>query len=90
MLLAIVSGAIAFSTRLRLYTIATILVFVVGSIFGVWGRSRAKANLPTPWAGMTERMKSYGYLLWVAVLAITLLRTQVPRPKPCSSRRPRA
>jgi hypothetical protein len=35
---------------------------------------RMQANLPTPWVGVTERVNVYGYLLWVAVLAIALLR----------------
>jgi hypothetical protein len=32
------------------------------------------ANLPTPWIGIAERIDLGGYLLWVAVLAIALLR----------------
>jgi hypothetical protein len=38
--------------------------------------SRVEANLPTPWAGVTERISIGGYLLWQAVLAIALLRVQ--------------
>jgi hypothetical protein len=37
--------------------------------------SRVEANLPTPWAGVSERISIGGYLLWQAVLAIALLRT---------------
>jgi hypothetical protein len=31
---------------------------------------------PMPWAGVTERIMIYGYLLWVVVLAIVLLRAE--------------
>jgi len=39
------------------------------------------ANLPTPWLGVTERISIFGYMLWIAVLAIVLLRTQWNSPK---------
>jgi hypothetical protein len=32
------------------------------------------AAMPTPWLGVRERINIYGYMLWVAVLAIVLLR----------------
>jgi hypothetical protein len=35
-----------------------------------------EANLPTPWAGLTERISIGGYLLWQVVLAIALLRVE--------------
>jgi len=35
-----------------------------------------EANLPMPWAGVTERISIGGYLLWQVVLAIALLRGQ--------------
>jgi hypothetical protein len=35
-----------------------------------------EANLPTPWAGVTERISIGGYLAWQVVLAIALLRVQ--------------
>jgi hypothetical protein len=37
---------------------------------------RIATNEPTPWAGIEERMNSYGIMLWVAVLAVGLLRGQ--------------
>ena len=36
-------------------------------------------NLPTPWVGVRERINIYGYMLWMAVLAIALLRGLVPQ-----------
>jgi hypothetical protein len=32
------------------------------------------ANLPTPWIGVWERIHLVAWLLWIAVLAIALLR----------------
>ncbi len=30
-----------------------------------------------PWLGITERMNIYSFMLWVMMLAITLLRAQI-------------
>lgn len=73
-LLAIVFGAIASGKRFRVYSI---LVFLTMTLFGIWGAtfvSRVAANQPTPWLGIIERANIYAYLLWVAVLSISLLR----------------
>ena len=42
---------------------------------------RVQANLPTPWAGLWERINIAGLLLWVVVLAIALLRVLGERPQ---------
>jgi hypothetical protein len=76
-------GATAFGTFFRLYSIGTILVVVVfGALTGLQGGNMA-ASLPTPWMGVEERLNIFGYMLWVVVLAIGLLRAQStiqPRP----------
>jgi len=75
-LLAIGFGSTAFGKRFRLYSIGTILVLIVtGGLTGTQA-PRVEANLPTPWAGVTERISIGGYLLWQVVLAIALLRVQ--------------
>jgi Protein of unknown function (DUF998) len=74
-LLAIGSASTAFGKRFRLYSIGTILVLVVTGGLTASQASRVEANLPTPWAGVSERISIGGYLLWQAVLAIALLRT---------------
>jgi hypothetical protein len=38
-----------------------------------------EANQPTPWMGVEERINIYATMLWVAVLAIGLLRAQKAR-----------
>jgi hypothetical protein len=71
-------GAAAFGRRFRLYSIGTILIFLVcGTLAGLDG-PRVAANLPTPWMGVWERINIFGYMLWVVVLAISLLRAQRP------------
>ena len=74
MLVTMGFGAAAFGKRFRLYSIATILILLVSGALLSLDTQRMQANLPTPWVGVTERINVYGYLLWVAVLAIALLR----------------
>jgi hypothetical protein len=69
-------GATAFGRRFRLYSIGTIVIMVVfGALGGLQGPPMA-ANLPTPWLGIEERINILSFLLWYAVLAVTLLRSQ--------------
>lgn len=81
MMLAIGFGAAACGRRFRLYSIATILMLVVGGVLAGLEQPRLAANLPTPWMGAWERINIGVFLLWVVVLAITLLRAQVERPR---------
>jgi hypothetical protein len=75
-LVSIGFGATAFGTPFRLYSIGTLLVVLVfGALAGLQGGQMA-ANLPTPWIGVEERLNIFGYMLWVVVLAIGLLRAQ--------------
>jgi hypothetical protein len=36
--------------------------------------STLQANLPTPWVGVWERILIGAFMLWVVVLAVTVLR----------------
>jgi hypothetical protein len=74
-LLAVGFGSSLYGRRFRLYSFATLLILVV---FGAWAGfegARLAAQQPTPWLGLTERINIGAYLLWVLVLAITLLRS---------------
>ena len=74
MLLGMAFGAAAFGKWFRLYSAATLAVFIVfGTLSGIDG-PRIAANLPTPWVGIWERINIGASLVWVVVLAITLLR----------------
>lgn len=75
-LLAMGFGAAAFGKRFRLYSIGTILILLLFGVLTGFDSPRLAANLPTPWIGVYERISAYGYLLWVMVLAIALLRVR--------------
>jgi CubicO group peptidase (beta-lactamase class C family) len=71
---AVAAGAFAQGRRFRRYslaTLATILVF--GVLVGLEAPAIA-AGEPTPWIGVAERACIGAFLLWVAVLAVSLLR----------------
>lgn len=76
-LLIIGFGAVANGKWFRLYSYATILVLIVAGAWGAWSAPRIEANLPTPWVGVQERINIYGYMLWLAVLALVLLRVKM-------------
>lgn len=74
MLVAIVAGAIALGRRFRVYSVLTVIVFVVfGTLTGVAG-PRIAADLPTPRIGVWERINIAAFMLWVVVFAVALLR----------------
>lgn len=78
-LLTIGFGASAFGKRFRLYSIVTIVILVVFGVLAGLEGPKVAANLPTPGIGLKERINIYGYMLWVMVLAIGLLRAQADR-----------
>jgi hypothetical protein len=76
MFLMITFGASSFGKRFRLYSLLTILLLLFfGGLTGIAG-PKIEANLPTPWIGIWERICIGAYLLWVAMLAIELLRSR--------------
>ena len=78
-LLAMGFGATALGKRFRLYSIATMLILVVFGVMTGLDQPQLEANLPTPWMGLWERIDIFATMLWIAVLAIVLLRAQVKR-----------
>jgi len=67
-------GAAAFAKRFRFYSFATIAILAgCGTVTGL-AAPRIQANLPTPWIGVWERINIGVFLVWVAMLATTLLR----------------
>ncbi len=76
LLVAMISAARLLGKRFRSYTYATILTMLA---FGFWVAAQAgqlRANQPTPWMGLEERVSSYSMMLWLAVLALALVRAQ--------------
>ncbi|MDO9679667.1 MAG: DUF998 domain-containing protein [Bacteroidales bacterium] len=71
---AIIFSARAFGKGFLIFSIASIIVFLVfGALAGMDGAKIAE-NLPTPYTGIRERINIFMYFIWVNVLAITLLR----------------
>jgi hypothetical protein len=73
-LVAMGFGAAAFGKRFRLYSLGTMLILVTFGVLAGQEIPRLTANLPTPWLGVWERINIFAAMLWIAVLAIALLR----------------
>ena len=76
MLLAIGFGAVAFGTRFRLYSVATLVILAAFGALTFADAPRVAANQATPWIGVWERINVGVFLLWVVVLAAALLPAQ--------------
>jgi hypothetical protein len=74
MMLAVGFASLAFGKKFRLYSFATMAVLLSFGLLTGMDAPRVQANLPTPWLGVWERICVFADMLWVAVLAITLLR----------------
>jgi len=67
-------GAFVLDRRFRAYSFATLgTVIVFGAVTGPYA-ARLAAGEPTPGLGIVERILIYSCQLWVAVLAVALLR----------------
>jgi len=75
-------GAVAYKGKKRwfsLYSVGTIVtLLVVGTLTGL-SAVQIDAQQATPWVGVTERILVHGSMLWIAVLAIVLLREEIDR-----------
>jgi hypothetical protein len=75
-LLAMGFGSTLIGRRFRYFSYAAILAILVFGVLAGLQAERVEANQPTPWLGIVERGNVYAIMLWVAVLAIGLLRAQ--------------
>ena len=75
-LLAMSFGSTLLGKRFQYYSYGTIVTLVVFGVLTSLQAGRITANEPRPWAGIEERINIYATMLWVAVLAIGLLRAQ--------------
>jgi hypothetical protein len=78
-LLAMGFGATLLGKLFRYYSYATMAILIVFGVLTSLQAGKMVADEPTPWMGLTERINIYATMLWVAVLAIGLLRAQNPR-----------
>ena len=77
--LAMGFGARLLGRRFRYYSYGTILTLIVFGVLTSLQVGQMETNQPTPWMGIEERINIYATMLWVAVLAIGLLRAQKAR-----------
>jgi len=76
LVLAMGFGATLLGKRFRYYSYGTILTVLVFGALTSLQAGRIEASEPTPWAGIEERVNIYATMLWLAVLAIALLRAE--------------
>jgi len=74
-LAAVGLAASALGKRFRRYSFATLIMGIVLGVVSVPYSFRVDAGQPTPGFGILERILIYGFMLWVTVLAIALLRS---------------
>ena len=79
LVLAMAFGSTLLGRRFRYYTYGTIVTLVVFGVLASLQVGQLEANQPTPWMGIEERINIYATMLWLAVLAIGLLRAQKAR-----------
>jgi hypothetical protein len=81
MLLAIIRSSRVFGRRFRWYSLTSLVALCLCGVMTFLDAPRLSANLPTPWIGVWERSDVGVFLLWVVVLAGTLL-THTPSATP--------
>ena len=82
-------AAVAFGTWFRVYSAVTAaMVLVFGALVGPLA-ARIPDGKPTPWMGLYERVSIGGWLLWMTIFTVALLRdrTAVKRKRDATLRR---
>jgi len=74
---AMALSAVAYPGWFRLYAFATIAVVVGFGMAASFAIQGIEQN-DTPWAGGFERINAYAYFAWLIVLAVTVMRREVP------------
>jgi Protein of unknown function (DUF998) len=72
-MLTIGFGAVALGKRFRQYSIITLMILIFAGVLTGLESPNISKDLPTPWIGVWERINIGVYMLWVAVLASSLL-----------------
>jgi hypothetical protein len=75
-LVSIAVGARVLGKKFCVYSIATLVVMLAAGSWTGMMAPEVSANAATPWLGIAERIAVFSPMLWYAVLAIGLLRTE--------------
>ena len=67
-------AAASLGMRFRIYSIITVAILLIFGVLTAMEAPSVQANLPTPYAGLWERINIYAFLAWVVVLAFALMR----------------
>ena len=70
-------GATALGKGFRIYSIVTILIFIIVGILTFKEAPAIDKNLPTPFIGVWERINIAAFMVWMMVLSIHLLRIEL-------------
>jgi hypothetical protein len=87
MLPAIGFGAASFGKHFRNFSIVTMVVFLTFGILAGMEGPRVAVNLSTPQLGVYERVNIFTYMVWIVVLAVTLLHDHSNKPELWISKR---
>lgn len=71
---AMIAGAVSFKGKFRFYSIITMILFVIFGILAGLDQPKYALNIPTPMMGIWERINIYGYMLWIVIFSVLLLR----------------
>lgn len=83
MLLTILCAANSNGKWFQYYSYGTLLVFLIaGGVMGFMGNPSMEGNLIPRWFGLTERINTYGFMIWMLVLAVILLHTKLASLSP--------
>jgi hypothetical protein len=80
MLVAMLLAAAGFGRRFRWFSSVCLVFLCLFGALTFLDAPRVAENLPTPWLGLWERINIGVFLLWVAALAVALLKKPVAGP----------
>lgn len=76
MTIALAFGAAALGKQFRLYSIITLITLLIFGSLTAMDAPKVEANLPTPLAGVWERINIGVFLVWVVMLAVILMKKE--------------
>lgn len=83
MLLTIISAANSNGKWFQYYSYGTLLVFLIaGGVMGLLGNPSMEGNLIPWWFGLTERINTYGFMIWMLALAVIILHSKLASSSP--------
>jgi hypothetical protein len=73
-LIIIILAAINLNRRFQVYSILTILIFIVFGVLTSIEAPGLQKNEPTPYIGIWERVNMLAYMTWISVFGLVLLK----------------